>query len=271
MTARSFPWILALLALIALPVSADEPKTLLLLGQDRDHPVGSHEYMPGLRILEKCLVGVPNLKTEVLLVNEPWPEGQQQIDRADGIVLYLGEGGRFMQFRPERLKAIEALAARGGAIVGLHWGIGAKADRFVAKHVELMGGMHGGSDRKYIVTATDVRVADRQHPITQGVSDLRLDDEFYYRLKFATQGKVTPLLSADINGQAETIAWAYERPDGGRSFGFGCMHYHRHWNEPSCRRLIVQGILWSLKLPIPEGGMPLECGDSSPRSEPATK
>ena len=92
-----------------------------------------------------------------------------------------------------------------------------------------MGGMHGGSDRKYVVKELDVRTVNRDHPINAGVDLKRLDDEYYYRLKFAKQGKVTPLLETTIDGNAETIAWAFERPDGGRSFGFGGMHYHKNW------------------------------------------
>jgi hypothetical protein len=145
--------------------------------------------------------------------------------------------------------------------VGLHWGIGAKDDQYVARHLELMGGMHGGSDRKYVVTETDVQVVDRQHPITRGMDNVRLDDEYYYQLKFAKQGKLTPLLRATIDGKPETIAWAFERPDGGRSFGFGGMHYHKLWREVGCRRLVAQGILWTLKLPIPQKGLPVEVSE----------
>ncbi len=234
-----------------------QPKQVLLLGMNRDHPPGTHEYMSGLRVLAKCLATVEAVQSTIVNVDQPWPEGNRLIaEQADAIVLYLGEGGRWMQSDPQRLAAIRKLAARGGGIVGLHWGIGAKDDKYVPGHLELMGGMHGGADRKYTITTTQITIVNRQHPIAAGLRDIRLHDEYYYQLKFATRGKVTPLVQADINGRPETIAWAFERPDGGRSFGFGGMHFHDNWQQEVCRRLVAQGVLWTLRLPIPKDGLP---------------
>ena len=53
-----------------------------------------------------------------------------------------------------------------------------------------------------------------------GVDDLEIKDEWYYQLKFATEGEVRPLLKAKLDEQAETVAWAYTRTDDGRSFGY---------------------------------------------------
>ena len=49
-------------------------------------------------------------------------------------------------------------------------------------------------------------------------------------------------------------AWSWERPDKGRSFGFVALHFHANWQIPDYRRFVVQGVLWTLKLPIPAGG-----------------
>ncbi|OHB66578.1 MAG: hypothetical protein A2V70_16155 [Planctomycetes bacterium RBG_13_63_9] len=121
--------------------------------------------------------------------------------------------------------------------------------------MELVGGCHGGGDRKYVITETDLKIVDPEHPIVFGMEDLQLGDEYYYRLKFATKGTVRPLLSATIDGKPETVAWAFERPDGGRSFGFAAMHYHGNWEREGCRRLIAQGLLWTLRMPIPKEGL----------------
>jgi hypothetical protein len=244
--------------LVAPSIAADKTKTVLLLGQKRDHPPGTHEYMSGLHVLAKCLQGVPGLEATVINVEGPWPEGPQRIAEADGIVLYLGEGGRWMQEDPKRQEAIKQLVVRGGAVVGLHWAVGAKEAQYIPIHLQWMGGMHGGPDRKYVVCETQVEVADRKHPILHGIDGFRLNDEFYYRLKFSKSGTITPLLKARIEDGLETCAWAFERPDGGRSFGFGCMHDHRNWRITACRRLVAQGVLWSLKLPIPARGLAVE-------------
>jgi len=237
--------------------SAEDTKKILLLGTKRDHPPGTHEYMAGLDVLAKCLNDIPGLDVSIHKADEPWPEGPELLKEADGIVMSLGEGSRWEQLDPERYRALRALADRGGAIVGLHWAIGGKDGKYIPGHLALMGGCHGGEDRKYIFTEADLNVALPRHPITAGIDDLRLKDEFYYRLKFATTGTVTPVMQAVIDGQPETVAWAFERPDGGRSFGFSGMHYHDNWSIESLRRLIVQGLLWTLDRPIPEKGLPV--------------
>ncbi len=235
-----------------------DAKTVLLLGQKRDHPPGCHEYMPGLRVLAKCLEPIPELKVKLLAADEPWPEGPDHLRRADGIVLYLGQGARWIQNDPKRLEAIEQFAARGGGIVALHWAIGAKDDKYIEPHRGLIGGVHGGHDRKYIITETQVRVAEPPHPIASGIGPWMLNDEFYYRLKFTDKGKVTPVLQVTIENTCETVAWAYERPDGGRSFGFSGMHFHDNWKRPECRRLAAQAVLWTLRLPIPPEGIAVD-------------
>ncbi len=56
-------------------------------------------------------------------------------------------------------------------------------------------------------------------------------------------------------GRDEVIAWAHERADGGRAFGFTGCDLHKNWEVEAQRRLVVNGILWSAKLAVPaEGG-----------------
>ena len=52
----------------------------------------------------------------------------------------------------------------------------------------------------------------------------------------------------------ETIAWAVERADGGRGFGFTGGHYHANWGMADFRRMIVNAILWSAKVNLPALG-----------------
>jgi hypothetical protein len=61
-----------------------------------------------------------------------------------------------------------------------------------------------------------------------------------------------------IDGRPETVAWSWERPDGGRSFGFSGLHFHDNWGLPAYRRLVAQAVLWSVKMPIPRDGLRVE-------------
>ncbi|MBV9122871.1 MAG: thioesterase, partial [Planctomycetes bacterium] len=55
-------------------------------------------------------------------------------------------------------------------------------------------------------------------------------------------------------GREEILAWAFRRPDDGRSFGFSGGHFHRNWGNQNFRRLVVNAILWTAHVDVPPGG-----------------
>ena len=117
------------------------------------------------------------------------------------------------------------------------------------------------------------------HEITRGVKPFKINDEWYYHMKFVDGMKgVTPILSAippdktrgrpganephggnpEVQkhmGEAETVVWAYERPDGGRGFGFSGGHDHWNWGDPNFRKLVLNAIVWCAHGDVPEGGV----------------
>jgi type 1 glutamine amidotransferase len=236
---------------------AEAPKKLLLLDQNPDgHPPQTHEYRAGTRVLAKCLKHAEGLEATIVHADGPWNNGPELVERADGIVLFLSEGARWLTRDPRRLDAFRKLASHRGGLVVLHWGMGTREAKPIPDILQLFGGCHGGPDRKYIETETDVHVADPRHPIVSGVNDFHARDEFYYRLKFVKpDDRVQPLLQISIDGRKETVAWAWQRPNGGRSFGFSGLHFHENWRHESYRRLVAQAVLWSLGLPIPAEGL----------------
>jgi hypothetical protein len=58
------------------------------------------------------------------------------------------------------------------------------------------------------------------------------------------------------NGEVEHMAWALERPDGGRGFGFTGGHYHKNWGNDNVRKLVLNAILWTAKVEVPSEGVP---------------
>jgi hypothetical protein len=256
--------VLALLLLgLAAPAWAAPKKKVLLLGQGPDgHPPETHEYAAGLRVLAKCLEKVPDLELTTLRVDGPWKEGPELIGRADGVVLYLAEGAQWVQADPRRHQALRDLAARGGGLVALHWALGTRDAKPIPDFLALLGGCHGGPDRKYKVIDADAVIVDGKHPVTIGLGKFHVKDEFYYHLKFVTPaGSVQPLVQVEIDGKPETVAWAWQRPDRGRSFGFSGLHFHSNWKLPQYRRLVAQGVVWSVGLPVPREGLSVEIDD----------
>ena len=235
---------------------SSQRKKLLLIGQGPDgHPATTHEYMAGLKVLAACLAKVPEVEVTTVNATGKFAEAPELIDRSDGVVLFVSEGAKWLSQDAARLAAFKRLAARGGARVSLHWALGTREAGPIKEFVALFGGCHGGPDRKHKVVTAKAFVAAKGHPIAAGLEDFTVKEEFYYRLKFPNKSPQS-ILEAEIDGDRHTVAWAME--DAGRAFGFSGLHFHANWKLPVYRRLVTQGVLWTLKLPVPDGGADVE-------------
>jgi len=247
--AKRYLNVLILLLLLTAAANADEPprKRLVLLVQGPDgHPAETHEYVKGMEIIAKTLQDRADLEIITVNADEPWTDGPRQLADADAAVLYLAEGAKWLQANAERQNAFEQLAARGGGLSCLHWAMGTRDPQYIDAFVKLFGGCHGGPDRKFQVVETTLTPASEGFAAKN--SAFSIEDEFYYALKFATDSPVTPLWRAMIDGNRETVAWTWQRPNGGRSFGFSGAHFHRNWERAEYRRLVRDGILWTMSL-----------------------
>ena len=118
-----------------------------------------------------------------------------------------------------------------------------------------------------------------KHPISNGVKPFSTNDEWYYHMRFRAGMKgVTPILSdvppantARQDGphsgnpevrnavielkQPQHVAWAVQREDSGRGFGFTGGHFHRGWANDDQRKLVLNAILWTAKAEVPANGV----------------
>lgn len=238
---------------------ADAPKKLLLVGQGPDgHPPATHEYMDGLKVLEKALKPTKGIDITLVKADGKWENGPELIERSDAIVFFVSEGAKWIQQDEKRLAALKLAAKRGAGLCVLHWGMGCKEAHYIDEYVALFGACHGGPDRKYKELETDVTPVEK-NPVAVGLSPFRIKEEFYYQLKLVKPvDSVKPVLTAKIDGESHMVAWTWERPDGGRSFGFSGLHFHENWKRAEYRRLVGQAVLWTLKVPLPEKGLNVE-------------
>ena len=244
---------------ITMPAFAAEPKRVLLLEQGPDgHPATTHEYHAGVRIIARLLANVPNLEIKTVRADEPWAEGPELLERADGAVLYLAEGAKWLAADPRRQQAFAKLAGRGGGLVALHWAMGTRDGKNVAGFVPLFGGCHGGLDRRYAVVETTLVVASRDHPVARGIADFRMRDEFYYQLKFAREAtRFSPSSGPRSTGSPRRSPGATLDPMADvRSVSAACTFTRTGGAE--YRRLVAQAILWAVELPIPDEGLPVD-------------
>jgi type 1 glutamine amidotransferase len=247
----------ACLAGTALAADGPRVKKIVLLGMDRDHGPGEHEYMAGLALLAESLRHTKGAEPVVL---KDWPADDKVLDDAAAIVCYLGVGGDFLLKKPEHRAKVMGLMKKGVGFVALHWAVEASKD-LGDPYMAILGGYYEPGYSKNPTNKTTVRPADPQHPISRGWQPFEARDEFYYNIRLLPEAKA--VVVAELGGKDETIGWVYERKDSqgplgpGRSFGFTGCHYLVNFTIPEFRRLLVNGILWTADVPVPEKGAEL--------------
>jgi len=56
-------------------------------------------------------------------------------------------------------------------------------------------------------------------------------------------------------GEVQHVAWACERADGGRGFGFTGAHFNKNWGDDNFRKIVLNAILWTAKAEVPADGV----------------
>ncbi len=252
----------------------DAKKAVFIAGRP-SHPYLQHEHRAGCMLLARALQeGMPQMVPAVYA--NGWPADPTALDNADTIIMYCdGGAGHYVN---KHLEEVDALIKKGVGLVCLHYGVevpkGPPGDRLL----EWIGG--------YFETFWSVNphwTADFQafekHPINRGIKPFAMRDEWYYHMRFRSEmNGVTAILSAippeeTLNrpdgphsgnpavraekGKPQHVAWAAERKDGGRGFGFTGGHFHYNWAQPSFRRVVLNAIVWTAGLDVPQGGVPL--------------
>lgn len=253
-----------------------EGKKLVLVAGRQSHGPGDHEFNAGSMLLQKCLAE-SNPELEVVLVKGGWPKDESVLDDADAIFLYMDGGGGHPAIRPERLKKLEGLMAKGVGLGCAHYAVevpkgdpGKAWQDWIGGYYEHQFSCNPFWSPKYEEFP--------KHPVTRGVKPFSVKDEWYMNMRFRPErAGVVPILAArpsdkvrrgpyvyprgpyqhiiDNTGRPEVMMWAVEREDGGRGFGFTGGHVHNNWGNESYRKVILNALLWISKVEIPENGV----------------
>ena len=251
----------------------DGVKKIVFLAGGPSHGFGAHEHKAGCLLLAKWLsAGVPGVKT---VVESGWPKDPSVLQDADTIVIFCDGGGGHLAM--PHLKDLDALMKKGIGLVCLHYGVEIPKGEPGNYFLDWIGGYF---ETNWSVNPhwTAEYKSFPDHPITRGVKPFTINDEWYYHMRFPEGMKgVTPILTAvppdstrqggdsthggnptvrAEKGHAEHLAWALQRPDGGRGFGFTGAHNHWEWGCDSFRTVVLNGILWTAHGQVPAGGVP---------------
>jgi len=255
--------------------AAPPAKRILFIAGKGSHGYDGHAHTAGCRLLAGALQkAVPGITTDVLV---GWPKDESPLDGADAILLYCdGLGSHEINGREEKLKA---LVEKSVGLGFLHYAVVVPAGRQGDLMLDAMGGYY---DPNWSVNPcwTAEFTAFQKHPITRGVRPFRLWDEWYFHMRFREdESRPTPILTAlppketlkRSDGphrnnphvraavlerkEPQHVAWAYERPNGGRGFGF--TGAHRFWNfaHDDFRKIVLNAAAWLAHIDVPAEGV----------------
>ncbi|MAE97372.1 MAG: hypothetical protein CL910_22205 [Deltaproteobacteria bacterium] len=251
---------------------AEKPVVVFIAGGP-SHRYGAHEFGPGSALLAEALNG-PGSPVRARVHRGGWPRDVDPLADAAAVVLYL-DGGTGHAALPH-LALLESHAARGLGVVALHYAVELPAGPPSEAFRRWIGGTYeSGFSTNPMWTAQ--LALDPAHPITRGVRPFRAYDEWYFNLRFAEDGVVTPIATAVpddearadptwppfandavllASGRTETLVFARERPGGGRGVGFTGGHFHWNWGHDDFRTLVLNAIAWAAGAEVPAAGVP---------------
>ena len=248
--------------------SAADAATIVLIAGPVKVPdrIGHHDYLAGCTVLAGLIEQTPGLRA--IVVRDGWPDDDAILDAARGLVVYAG-GGRKLPLlaSAQRIARIQRLIDRGIGVVMLHQAVSCMPE-FRVQMASWLGGAHvaGESARGHW------RTRHREfpvHPVTRGVQAWETKDGWLNDIRFVDGMRgITPLVwsgraagGAAAGGTADIVGWTYDRPNGGRSFGFTGLDAHSAWSAAGVRQLVVNATLWSAGLTIPAAGAPCAIDD----------
>lgn len=232
-------------------LAEEPPVKILLMGHDKDgHPPETHEYLPEMHLLARCLEQSPGVTT---IVSNRWPTNPADAEQVAAMVLYVPWGGNILFDGPQRATMETLLAARVG-LVAVHWSTGAVGSEAGEFWLRALGGWFHTDFSPIEHVEVSLEPAQPEHPVLVGCTVGKWFDEYYWDLRFAPTAQ--PLLTAEQGGKRQVVGWTYERAGGGRSFGLVAGHYHQSWADATFRRLVTNAVLWSARREVPAGGAP---------------
>ena len=284
---RFTPFFVAI-AVIAASFTVDgADKRIVLIAGKPSHPKGMHEFRAGSMLLQKALSGVKGVTVDVY--TNGWPtktvdgvvvDDNALLDNADAVLIYADGGKGHPAIQRDHMKVLDALAAKGVGLGFAHYGVEVPAGPPGEAMQRWIGGYY---ETNFSVNPMWKPAFDTlpNHPVTRGVRPFATHDEWYFNMRWTPDAgaktRLIPILTSKPSdevrkgpyvspagpyphiiadsGKVETMMWVYERPNGGRSFGFTGGHTHATWGDPDQRKVMLNALLWIAKVDVPARGV----------------
>lgn len=262
------------------PKAASVPKKkVVFIAGKPSHAPGEHEHRAGCMLLADQL-NKSGLPIEAVVTTNGWPQDPAIFDGASAVVIYSDGGGGHPAIN--QLADLRRFAEAGVGIGCIHYAVEIPKGEPGNALLDLIGGYF--ETHWSVNPHWDASFKISEHPITRGVDDFQIRDEWYYHMRFRENMEgVTPILSAlppeesltrpdgPHSGNPEVRAavlerkekqhtmWAFQRPasaGGSRAFGFTGGHFHKNWQHDDHRRVVLNATAWISGLDVPKEGVP---------------
>lgn len=248
-------------------------KKIVFVADTAPHgPRGNHEFLAAAIYLARIINATYPDAHAVVHTQSKWPK---DLKHADTVIVLLNHGGSAVN------TAVKEATARGAGFMAIHYGVEVNKGDQGQHFLKWMGGYFEAFWSVNPWWTPEFKELP-QHEVTRGVKPFSINDEWYYHMRFVEDMKgVTPILAAlpplktiqgggkkasshggnpavweEVSaGKKQVMAWAYQRPDGGRGFGFTGLHKHTNLADDGMRTLLLNAVAWVSKLPVPDRGV----------------
>ena len=256
-----------------------KPKKVVMIAGRQSHGPLSHEHKAGIMLLAKCLQENAGDLVAPTVVLNGWPKDNNVFRDVAAVVIYSDGGGRHPALGGNNLEMLGRMMEEGVGFLTIHYAVEPTTNKGNKEFIAWQGGCfetHWSVNPHWVANFKKLP----KHPITRGVKPFKANDEWYFHMRFAPGMKgVTPILSdvapketmrrgngahsgnehvrkSVAAGDQQHVAWAFERPNGGRGFGFTGGHNHLNWGNDDFRKTVLNAIVWVSKAEVPANGVP---------------
>ena len=247
------------------------PKKIVFIAGAKSHASGDHEFRAGCMLLAKALNEQSGLPVKAEVVGPKWGENKSVMDGADAVVVYCDATSAIKN----DLEYLDGLAKKGVGLMFMHYAVHPSAEVGEKYYRPWIGGAMENDWSVNPHWLAELKVMPG-HEISKGVPEkFESYDEFYYNMRFLKdRTKVLDLVTATptrermvryINmwnwhgaegmDKPQALMWGRERENGGRGVGFTGGHYHRNWGLDGFRTVVLNAIVWSAGMEVPDGGV----------------
>ncbi len=213
---------------------------MVLVASKQDHGTGQHDY-PAWQTNWSRLLSNPTRGTVAETAWE-WPTAAQ-FEAASVVVFYYWNHN----WSTSRLAQLDAFLDRGGGVALIHSAVIADSE---PETLAVRIGLSAHPRRTgYRHMPFELRLIDREHPITRGLPGrIELLDEPYWPL-IGDTNRVHVLASAKVDGEMRPLLWTRQK---GRGRVFASIPGHYTWtlNDPLFRAILMRGIAWAAGEPV---------------------